>query len=141
MEHLLTIFGTCSCSSSGGNPSPAPAPPAPSPSVSGRPALWVQAHNTRRQRLHRELGKTFKPVQWSNKLAVSAQGYAERLASITWADCHIEHGYQGDSYGGENIASNWGNSVFNFESPDAVLKRWFEDEEKLPWPQNGVSFP
>jgi hypothetical protein len=124
------------CSSGGGgSPAPAPTPPVPSPSVSGRAALWVQAHNTRRQRLHSELGKSFKPLQWSNKLAVSAQGYADKLLNLP--ACNIQHGYQGDSYGGENIASNWGNSVSSFESPDAVLTRWFEEEANLPWPQNG----
>lgn len=135
-------FRYLSCGSGGGpSPTSAPPPPAPTPSVTGRAALWVQAHNSRRQQIHTELGKSFKPVSWSEKLASSAQGYANRLASITWSECHIEHGYQGDSYGGENIAANWGNSAFQFESPEAVLTRWFEDEKNLPWPANGVSVP
>lgn len=142
----FTVAGTAnnhfrylSCGGTGPSPTPAPPAPAPGPSVTGRAALWVQAHNTRRQRIHGQLGKSYKPLSWSAKLASSAQGYANRLASITWSDCHIQHGYQGDSFGGENIASNWGSSSLNFESPEAVLTRWFENEENLDWPANGVS--
>jgi hypothetical protein len=85
-------------------------------------------------------GKSYVPLTWSSVLANSAQRYAEKLAASTRSTCYIAHGYQGDSYGGENIAANWGSSEYNFESPEAVLTRWFEDEADLPWPENGVSF-
>lgn len=108
-------------------------------SVSSRAQKWVDAHNTRRRAIHSDLGKSYVPLTWSSVLANSAQRYAEKLAASTRSTCYIAHGYQGDSYGGENIAANWGNSEYNFESPEAVLTRWFEDEADLPWPENGVS--
>jgi uncharacterized protein YkwD len=131
-----------SCNS-GSQPTPAPSPPTPAPvyntPLTDREQQWVDAHNSRRQTIHSQYGKSFKPVQWSSSLADSAQGYADKLASVTATDCYIAHGYQGDSYGGENIASNWGSSSYDFESPEAVLTRWFENEADDEWPQNGVS--
>jgi len=128
-----------SCYSGGPSPTPAPvaAPTPPPVSLGYREQQWVDAHNSRRATIHQQFGKTFKPVEWSAKLADSAQGYADLLSTVSFSTCYIEHGYQGNSYGGENLASNWGSSDYDFESPDTVLKRWFEDEEYVPWPQNG----
>jgi hypothetical protein len=97
---------------------------------------WVNAHNKRRRQFHSQNGMSYRPLQWSSKLANSAAGYARRL--ITIPGCKILHGYQGDSYGGENIASDWGGK-FDFQSPEQVLYRWYENEANDPWPQNGVS--
>jgi len=129
-------FRYLSCS--GGGPSPTPSPPQPSPTaaLSNREQQWIDAHNTRRQQFHTSNGMSYKPVQWSSKLASSAQNYAQKLTTIS--GCTIRHGYQGDSYGGENIASDW-NAPYNFQSPEDVLYRWFEGEANDPWPDNGVS--
>lgn len=85
----------------------------------------MNAHNKRRRSIHADFGKSYVPLDWSNLLANSAQKYAERLASVTTHTCYIAHGYQGDSYGGENIAANWGTTSTTFESPEQVLTRWF----------------
>ena len=134
-------FQYLSCYSGGPSPTPAPVPsPTNYPlTLSYREKQWVDAHNTRRATIHTQFGKSFKPLQWSAKLADSAQGYADLLATVNFETCYIAHGYQGNSYGGENLACDWGSSDYYFESPDAVLKRWFEDEENEPWPANGVS--
>lgn len=134
-------FQYLSCYSSGPPPTPAPVmAPTPVPAtLTPREQEWVDAHNSRRQAIHGQFGKSFKPLQWSATVAESAQGYADLLASVTSTECYIAHGYQGNSYGGENIASNYGSSAYEFESPDAVLTRWFENEAHAPWPQNGVS--
>lgn len=121
--------------------SPTPAPvlsPTSAPvQISYRSSQWIDAHNSRRAAIHSQFGKSYKPVNWSERLAESAQGYANRLASITWSDCYIQHGYQGDSYGGENIAATWGTPSVDFEDPEVILTRWFEDEANDIWPQNG----
>jgi hypothetical protein len=49
--------------------------------------------------------------------------------------CVIRHGYQGDSYGGENLAANWKNSSQS-PSPDEVLTKWFDEEANSTWPEN-----
>jgi hypothetical protein len=48
--------------------------------------------------------------------------------------CVIQHGYQGDDYGGENLAANWGTSKFSAEQ---VITTWYDDELSLPYGQNG----
>lgn len=124
-------------------PSPTPAPvisPTPAPvTLTYREQQWVDAHNSRRQTFHSQHGKSYVPLEWSRPLAQSAQGYADLLATVTTTECYTAHGYQGNSYGGENIASDWGSTSYEFEDPDSVLTRWFENEEHDPWPQNGVS--
>lgn len=133
----------------GGGPSPTLAPvlsptPAPVPSQTNAPVAipyraqqWVNSHNTRRSTIHSQFGRSYIPINWSDRLADSAQGYANKLASITWSDCHIQHGYEGDSFGGENIAATWGSRSLDFEDPEVILTRWFDDEANDPWPQNG----
>jgi hypothetical protein len=127
------------CNSDSG-PSPTPASPTATPvTVTGRAAEWVDSHNVRRASFHAERGKDPINVQWSQKLADSAQGYAQKLISVGGSDqCYIAHNYQGDSWGGENIASSWG-SVYELPSPESVLYRWFEGEADEIWPANGVS--
>jgi hypothetical protein len=73
-------------------------------------------------------------VEWNWELANSAQAYAAKLAAIN--GCTIQHGHQGDSFGGENLAANWGSSN-QAPSPDSVLTRWFDDEMNLDYPDNG----
>ena len=75
-------------------------------------------------------------LKWSNSLKDSAQNYANRLIQIGGGgDCHIEHGYQGDKNGGENLGANWGSTTGS--SPDHVLSNWYDREINLPFGQNG----
>ena len=84
---------------------------------------WVQAHNVRRQKYHAMYGKSYVPVKWSASLANSAQAYANKLIRIN--GCVIQHNYQNDRFGGENLAAEMGWS----DSADGVLKRWVENED------------
>jgi uncharacterized protein YkwD len=100
---------------------------------------WLTLHNTRRKQLHESNGRSYVPLQWSAGLADSATNYANRLAS-GFADCHIEHRFQGDSEYGENLACNWGwgpeGSVSAF-SEEKVMIKWFEKESNWGYPENG----
>ena len=87
---------------------------------------WIQAHNVRRQKYHSMYGVSYVPLKWSSSIAQSAQGYANKL--IAMSGCVIEHGYQGDRYGGENLYANWGSSGVTSATPDQVLQAWAENE-------------
>ena len=107
--------------------------------VTGRAAQWLTAHNVRRETFHRSRGRSGRDLQWSQKLADSARGYAQKLISIGGSSsCNIMHNYQGDSNGGENIAANWGPPYLP-PSPESILYRWFEGEASKGWPANAVS--
>jgi uncharacterized protein YkwD len=97
--------------------------------MTARGQLWLAAHNTRRMKRH---NGDYVPLQWSNSIKASAQSYANKL--ISKSGCAISHGYQGDSYGGENLASNWGGG--GQRHPDNILTRWVENEENLSFYQN-----
>lgn len=99
------------CSSSGTNPT-------------GRKQQWLDAHNTRRQKYHSRYGKSYVPLKWSESVAVSAKNYANKLIQLS--GCQIRHGYQGDDYGGENLAAHSSSST---RTPDSILQRWAEEEE------------
>lgn len=95
---------------------------------------WLDAHNSRRTRWYAKHGKGRADMKWSNGLKVSAQKYANKLIQLGGASqCVIEHGYQGDDYGGENLAANWGASKFSAEQ---VITTWYDDELGLPYGQN-----
>lgn len=88
---------------------------------------WLQAHNTRRTSFYAENGLGPKDMRWAPSLAVSAENYASKLLAMN--DCQIEHGYQGDGYGGENLAANWGSG--RYASPRTVtqvMTAWYDDE-------------
>jgi hypothetical protein len=94
---------------------------------------WRHAHNRRRVKLHRANNMKPSLLKWSSDLETSAQLYAEKL--LTLDGCQIMHGYQGDSYGGENIASNWG--AGSSRTPEEILVAWWDEEENLPFGENG----
>lgn len=110
------------------------APPAPilGPSLPTEAQQWLDAHNVRRQSFHTSNGVSYVPLQWSESLANSAKGYTQLLLN-GFSTCHIEHNFMGDSYGGENLAL----ITVATMTPNAVLSWWFEQEEFLPYPQNG----
>lgn len=119
-------------------PAPTPSGPAPTPGQgpSGIDGEWLQAHNSRRTWYYEQNGMGPMDLKWSNSLKDSAQNYANRLLQIGGGDdCKIEHGFQGDSYGGENLAMISGGT--NGLSPDQVLTMWFDNEINLPFGQNG----
>ena len=70
---------------------------------------------------------SYVPLKWSTSLAQSAQGYANKLVAGSPNECRIQHGFQNDRYGGENLNANWGRA----QTPDEVLKGWVEDEERF----------
>lgn len=88
---------------------------------------WVDAHNRRRRKYHAQFEKSYIPVRWSNDIARSAQNYANKLIRIS--GCRIAHNYQGDRYGGENLAANGGSTS---QTPDQVVQRWAENEAIRP---------
>ena len=96
-------------------------------------AAWLSAHNTRRRAHHNSHSVSYVPLQWSSSLATSAQQYTNKLLD-NFSDCHIQHNYDGDSYGGENLAATYGGSN---HSPEYILSLWYDGEEHLPYPQNG----
>ena len=100
-------------------------PPTTSPTSDANE--WLVAHNKRREIFHAKYGVSFVPLMWSSDLETSAQAYAEKLAIIP--GCVTVGGYEGDSYGGENRAANWGSDAPR--TPDQVLKYWADDGEPL----------
>lgn len=103
----------------GNNPVPSPtAPPTPivSPPTGTSSAVqdqWVSGHNLRRTDFFvtRNGMPDAPPIKWSNTVADSATAYANTLASLD--GCQIQHGYQGDDYGGENLGKQL---TFDFAS-------------------------
>jgi len=104
--------------------------------ISVNSAEWLRGHNTRRQTYQESYDNTkpYVPLKWSNDLANSAQEYAQLL--IDELPCQIQHGYKGNSYGGENLALNGGSSPDHAEI-DSIMTRWTEDEANLPYAENG----
>jgi hypothetical protein len=95
---------------------------------------WLTAHNKRRKNLFSANNVSNVPLSWNAKLATSAQNYADKLIKLP--GCQIQHGYDGDSYGGENLAAtsgNWKDSPA--PTPEKVLNGWFNDEQSLPFGQ------
>jgi hypothetical protein len=70
-------------------------------------------------------GATYVPLKWSTTVANSAKAYANKLIAIS--GCVIQHNYQGDSYGGENLAAFYGSGSTD-PTPDQVLTLWTENE-------------
>jgi len=114
-----------------------PAPPSSS-TESPRSSLqqqWLFEHNSRREAFYNsEKFEDYNlepvPLKWSDSVAESARQYAQRL--IAKDGCHIQHGVDGDSYGGENLAMNSGSSRRAVSrTPSQVLEAWYDDEIDL----------
>eukprot|EP00555_Chaetoceros_dichaeta_P007443 CAMPEP_0198276072 /NCGR_PEP_ID=MMETSP1447-20131203/65115_1 /TAXON_ID=420782 /ORGANISM="Chaetoceros dichaeta, Strain CCMP1751" /LENGTH=759 /DNA_ID=CAMNT_0043970991 /DNA_START=1 /DNA_END=2277 /DNA_ORIENTATION=- len=99
-------------------------------------AQWLNVHNTRRKAYQEayDSSKLYTPLKWSNDLASSAQAYAQLL--IDELDCSIQHGFQGNTYGGENLALKGGTSSDALE-PEDTLQRWTNNEANLGYSENG----
>ena len=102
--------------------------------LSARDQSWLDGHNTRRRKYHREFGGSYVPLQWSPQLAASALGWANELTK----DCMvagIDH-EQGIEYG-ENMAKNVGSGGFGQLYPtENVMGRWVEKERHVGYPRN-----
>lgn len=91
---------------------------------------WLKKHNSRRTQFYAQRGKGPLDLKWAPSLASSAQVYANRL--IGMSGCQITHNYQSDSYGGENLAANWGSGIFaKPRTIEEVMRAWYDDEINL----------
>lgn len=103
--------GTVSYKLCGGNISNQPPPPpvtipAPQPgALSARNTQWLNEHNSRRSQYYAANGLSDLPLKWSTTVADSAKAYGDKLLGSSPA-CNIEHRYQGDDYGGENLGKS-----------------------------------
>jgi hypothetical protein len=99
---------------------------------------WLKEHNDRRKVFYSRYGKDPLDLKWSESLRASALNYANQLITIGGGDdCFIEHGYNGDSYGGENLAAFWGfGSSLPSYNPADVLRDWFDNQINLPFGKN-----
>lgn len=92
---------------------------------------WLEKHNSRRTQFYAQRDKGPLDLKWAPSLASSAQAYANKL--IGASGCQIAHNYQGDSYGGENLAANWGSGRFaKSRTIEEVMRAWYDDEINLP---------
>jgi len=98
---------------------------------------WLQAHNRRREKFHRQKGKNPVMLEWSTDLERSAQSYANKLLQAN--GCSELHGYKGDEYGGENLAANWGRGM-PARTPEEVVYAWWDKEVSLPYGQKKYHF-
>jgi Cysteine-rich secretory protein family len=115
-----------------------PTTPATTPASTGGGSSsqdWINAHNNRRNTYHSQNGVSYVAVKWSEDLASSARSYTQRLLN-GFSGCNIQHKFQGDSYGGENLALQTTGSATSI-SAEAVLRLWYDGEIGLPYPQNG----
>jgi hypothetical protein len=114
------------------------APPTDSTALTETEIKWLNGHNDRRRKYFADNGLGPKDLKWSQSLEKSAQNYANRLLELGGdSKCVIQHGYDGDEYGGENLHTNWGTSISTVSaSPDEVLNGWYDEEINLPYGQN-----
>jgi len=130
-------YNICGGSTATTTPAPTPAPtlapsPAPTATTDGQ---WLQGHNNRRTQFYTENNKGSMDLKWADSLQQSAQNYANQLLQIGGStQCRIAHGHNGDTYGGENLASNRGSVA---RTPEEVMTTWYDTEIGLPYGQKG----
>lgn len=95
--------------------------------MSNRDEAWLKAHNDRRKKYHSNYNKDYIPLMWSPRLKKVSKVWANKLAK----KCKFYH--DPNNKFGENLAYNSGS---NKPSPDSVLYRFVEKEEKLSPPDN-----
>jgi hypothetical protein len=110
-----------------------------SESLDQKATEWLKEHNVRRKLFYSEYGKEPLDLKWSESLRASAQNYVNQLINVGGSDeCYIEHGYNGDSYGGENIGALWGfGAPLPSYNPADALRGWFDNQINLPYGQKG----
>lgn len=126
---------------SGSSPVAAPtaaAVPAQS-AMTEKDTQFLDTHNDRRNKFYSDNGLGPKNMKHSQDLKSSAQKYANKLIDIAGdTRCVIQHGYEGDDYGGENLGTVWGNNpAMVGHTPEKVLQGWYDNEIGLPYGQKG----
>lgn len=101
----------------------------PSVTPVGEIEQWLTEHNSRRTAFYAEHGKSPVDLKWSETIAQSAQNYANKL--IAQDGCQISHLYDGDTFGGENLAANWGKYA-QARSIPRLLNAWYDKQIDLP---------
>jgi hypothetical protein len=86
-----------------------------------REEQWLAGHNTRREKYHKQYGKTYRPLKWSTGLKEMAQEYADKLASVC-----------GPITGFDRGAGSWG----ELKPVDLVMTRFVEREQYWEPPDN-----
>jgi len=104
-----------------------------------REEQWLVGHNTRREKYHKQYGKTYRPLKWSTGLKEMAQEYADKLASVCGPTVHDS--YENRGRYGENLASNTGfdhgaGSWGELKPVDLVMTRFVEREQYWEPPDN-----
>jgi len=113
-------------------------PPTPAPNAAPNSRLdstqqsWLDEHNTRRKAIHGSAN--YVKLNWVTSLQKSAQGYADFL--ISRPGCAIDHGLDGQSGFGENLAMNWNQAMVG-RNPSEILRAWVDDEKDLPLDYKG----
>mmetsp|Transcript_24906 Transcript_24906/g.59125 ORF Transcript_24906/g.59125 Transcript_24906/m.59125 type:complete len:558 (+) Transcript_24906:288-1961(+) len=95
---------------------------------------YLDAHNWRREKFHKQFNSEYVPLIYDNSLAEDATKWAEELLR----DCGvqgIEH--EPDIDQGENLAKNTGSGTWGQLYPvENIVRRWVEREETWPYPSN-----
>ena len=102
--------------------------------MNAREKEWLVAHNSRRQKYHRNAGKSYRPLRWSSTLASDALKWANSLLSA----CSVKGiNHQGGVNDGENLAKNMGSGNWgSLYDADKIVGRWVENEANLAYPKN-----
>ena len=85
----------------------------------------MNSHNGKSDIYHSRYNVNYIPIKWNQDLSESALVYANKLVARN--ECTMSHGYQGDSYGGENLVANWG--CGGRRPPANILFCWVNSEE------------
>mmetsp|Transcript_7356 Transcript_7356/g.12104 ORF Transcript_7356/g.12104 Transcript_7356/m.12104 type:complete len:494 (+) Transcript_7356:153-1634(+) len=102
--------------------------------MTDRDKEWLEAHNSRRQRWHRNYGKDYVPLKWSNSLKASSQIWALELLKVCSYDLYHD---RNNNKWGENLASNFGVGDWAvIQTPDEIVGRFVEREATWEWPRN-----
>jgi len=134
--------------STGGSTPPPSSKPTPKPTPAAEPSgtssnvstgqmterehQWLDEHNKRREKYHKQKGTSYVPLQWSAYLRDSAKQWAEECARTGVFD-HAWH---------LNIGENMARHTTPVEKdgyrhPSNILTRWVEDEMNDGYPDNG----
>ncbi|KAL7484296.1 hypothetical protein ACHAW6_009940 [Cyclotella cf. meneghiniana] len=102
--------------------------------MNSRDKEWLVAHNSRRKKYHKQYGKSYVPLKWSEGLKEISAKYAEELLSSCPSPTIIHD--PNTSYG-ENLAKNRGiNGWGDLKPADNIVTRFVEREMDDEWPHN-----
>lgn len=106
----------------------------PADQMTQREVQYLNCHNWRRKKYHEDFGASYRPLKYDLTLAADAQHWADELLN----DCAVDGiKHEPGVIQGENLAKNVGNGSFGQLYPvENICRRWFEREEKWPYPDN-----